>query len=86
MTSKQTSETILDQEYLPLRAKILQIAASLDRIERASGEVADTSRRMQLQEAIKLLLEDKPGRAERVQLLFSRPYDERWREVFKIAR
>ena len=40
MNSKQ----ILDREYLTLRAKILEIAASLDRIERADGDVSDDDR------------------------------------------
>ncbi len=84
MNTEQTSEAVLDQEYLPVRAKILEIAASMDRIQRAAGDVADASRLKQLQKAIESLLEDEPGRAERVQLLFSRPYDQRWRETFKI--
>ena len=85
MNTKQTSEAVLDQEYLPVRAKILEIAASLDRIGRAADDVADVPRLEQLLVAIQSLLEDEPGRAERVQLLFSRPYDQRWRETFKIA-
>ena len=85
MNIEQTSEAVLDQEYLPVRAKILEIAASLDRIQRAADYVADAPQLKQLQAAIESLLEDEPGRAERVQLLFSRPYDQRWRETFKIA-
>lgn len=85
MNTEQSSEAVLDQEYLPVRAKILEIAASLDRIQRAVGDIADAPRLKQLQAAIESLLEDEPGRAERVQLLFSRPYDQRWRETFKIA-
>ena len=85
MNTKQTSEAVLNQEYLPVRAKILEIAASMDRIQRAAGDVVGELRLKQLQTAIESLLEDEPGRAERVQLLFSRPYDQRWRETFKIA-
>ncbi len=86
MNTETTSEAALDREYLPARARILEIAAALDRIERAAGDVADAPRLKQLRAAIALLLEDEPGRAERVQLLFSRDYDQRWRETFKIAR
>lgn len=86
MKTEPTSEAVLNQEYLPARAKILEIAASLDRIQRASGNVADEPRMKQLRTAIEALLDDEPGRAERVQLLFSRAYDLRWRETFKIAR
>ena len=85
MNTEPTGEAVLDKEYLPVRAKILEIAASLDRIQRAGGDVADASRLKLLRVAIESLLEDDPGRTERVQLLFSRPYDERWRETFKIA-
>ena len=37
----QTAEHILRQEYLLARAKILELAATLDRIERAEGNVDD---------------------------------------------
>jgi hypothetical protein len=84
--TEQISETVLEQEYLPARAKILELAAILDRVQRATGDTAEAPRRKQLQAAIELLLDDKPGRAERVQLLFSRTYDQRWRETFKIGR
>lgn len=86
MNTEQTSEAVLDHEYLPTRAKILEIAASLDRIQRAVGDVSDAPRLKQLQAAVVSLLEDEPGRAERVQLFFSRTYDHRWRDTFKIAR
>lgn len=86
MTTAQTSEAVLDQEYLPARAKILELAATLDRVQRTTGYDDNQPQSKQLRAAIELLLEGEPGRAERVQLLFSRPYDQRWRETFKIAR
>jgi len=80
MTVTRTSDAVLEQEFLPLRAKILEIAAGLDRLDRAEGDVRRDGRRERLAGAIRLLLEEAPGRAERVQLLFSREYDESWRE------
>ncbi|MGI9429132.1 MAG: hypothetical protein ACR2NM_10770 [Bythopirellula sp.] len=70
----------LDREYLPIRAKILEIAAALDRIQRSSTEELADLRWAQLQSGIQLLQSDDPERAEQVQLLFSRPYDAHWRE------
>ena len=86
MNNERTGEAVLDQEYLAIRAKILEVAASLDRIQRATGSVAKETRLKQLEAGIETLLEDQQGRAERVQLLFSRAYDQHWREAFKISR
>ena len=81
MNSKQ----ILDREFLEIRAKILQIAASLDRIERADGDVDEDEKLELLRKGILILMSDSPDRAEQVQLLFSREYDESWREAFQFA-
>jgi hypothetical protein len=79
MGSPQSGSDILDREFLPARAKILEIAATLDRISRSNCGI-DDARLSRLREAIKLLLESGDNRAERVQLLFSRLYDENWRK------
>lgn len=70
----------LEREFLPTRAKILEIASALDRIQRAGGDLEGDLRLQRLREGIRLLLEDEPERAEQVQLLFSRPYDPDWRQ------
>jgi hypothetical protein len=75
---------VLEQEFLPLRAKILEIAAGLDRLDRAGGDSPSDERRQRLERAIRLLLEKAPSRAEQVQLLFSREYDEAWRKQFGV--
>ena len=75
---------VLEQEFLPLRAKILEIAAGLDRLDRAAGPAEADDRRTRLEQAIGLLMDDKPGRAERVQSLFSREYDKNWRKAFGV--
>jgi hypothetical protein len=74
----------LEQEFLPLRAKILEIAAGFDRLDRSTGDSQTDGRRERLARAIRLLLEDEPDRAERVQLLFSREYDDSWRQRFDV--
>jgi hypothetical protein len=86
MNTESSSQAVLDHEYLPVRAKILEIAASLDRLQRAPGTLDGEARWDQLRAAIELLLGREEGRAERVQLLFSRPYDHHWRESFQLAR
>ena len=100
MSSTVLSPPHLDREFLPTRAKILEIAAALDRIERATffdtGErtednqadrknLAGDPRWKQLQAGIQLLLTGQAQRAEQVQLLFSRPYDEQWRQTLEMT-
>jgi len=80
MPTKSSSQAILEREFLPVRAKILEIAASLDRIGRAEGDATSDPRWDQLQTAIDLLLSEDGDRAEVVQLLLSRPYDEQWKK------
>jgi hypothetical protein len=38
-----------------------------------------------VKEALEVLMENKPDRAEQVQLTFSRPYDDAWQATFKIG-
>ena len=71
---------------LPMRAKILQLAASLDRMQRSDGDASLDDRYELLQKGLRILGESEEGRAERVQLLFSRPYDEEWNEAFDLSR
>ena len=78
MATRQSSEQILDSEFLVIRAKILEVAAALDRIDRAGG-IAGDSRLLKLREAVNLLLAEEGNRAEQVQLLFSREFDDNWR-------
>jgi hypothetical protein len=83
MSSSRTKDAVLEADFLLLRAKILEVAAGLDRFDRASGDAtgdaSNDPRRGRLDEAIRLLLSDDPDRAEHVQLLFSRPYSKNWR-------
>jgi hypothetical protein len=75
---------ILDDEFLQIRAKILQIGAALDRIDRADGSVASDPRMRQIAHGIDALIASGPGRAEKIQLVFSRPYDSNWRKAFAL--
>lgn len=73
---------VLNREFLEVRARLLQIAASLDRLDRAEGSVDDDPRRAKIVAALAILCGDEADRAERIQLLFSRPYDAHWKDVF----
>ncbi len=47
---------VFEQEFLPIRAKLLEIAAALDRLDRTNGTLAAEERRRQIREAIEVLL------------------------------
>jgi hypothetical protein len=81
------SQQILDREFLEIRAKLLEIAAALDRIDRAEGDVSRDSRMALIADAITVIGKDQsdPIRAEKIQLLFSRTYDEKWLEEFALT-
>jgi hypothetical protein len=80
----QSANKILDDSFLEIRAKLLEVAATLDRLDRSCDEQAPLTsdahpRRAKLDEAIRILLSEGPDRAERVQRLFSREYRTDWR-------
>jgi hypothetical protein len=75
-------QEVLHREFLEIRARLLQVAASLDRIDRAEGSLQGDRRREQIQKAIQALSAGNPSRAEAIQLIFSLPYDENWRASF----
>lgn len=75
---------VLDREFLQVRAKLLELAASFDRLDRGEGSVVSDARLELFRQALAVLQSDQEGRAERIQLLFSRQYDENWREEMNI--
>jgi hypothetical protein len=70
----------LDQFYLDARSRVLDLAATLDRIGRGADATtaAADPRLALLRQALALLLSDAPNRAEKVQQVFSLAYDEQW--------
>jgi hypothetical protein len=79
--SRDTTE-VLNREFLETRSRILDVAAALDRLDRAPGRAGDAPDRRvaQLRRALEALLEPGPDRAETVQRIFSLEYDPDWRE------
>ena len=69
----------LDQFFLEARARLLDLAAFLDRVDRGDGLSAASDPRMaRIRRAIEALQDDEPGRAARIQKLFSLEYDPTW--------
>jgi len=76
------SHEVLNREFLEIRARLLQVAASLDRMDRAAGSVQDDGRVQGIQRALEILQAPGADRAEQIQLVFSRPYDADWVTTF----
>lgn len=74
---------ILDREYLEMRARILELAACLDRLDRAQGSVDDDDKLVSIRKGIEILC-GEGERAKQVQMLFSRQYDQNWTEEFQV--
>lgn len=62
----------MDREFLGIRCRLIELAATLDRIGRAGG-AADDPRTAQIRRALEILADDQPDRAERMQMVFSLP-------------
>ncbi len=84
MTTPLTAAEVLSREFLEIRAKILEVAAAFDRLERAAGDVSDDPRIARLHEALQVVGAPQGDRAEQVQLVFSRPYDETWKRTMRV--
>ena len=72
------SATALDQFFLDARSRILDVAATLDRLDRGEGCLAADPRVERLRKAVLILLELSGERAERIQQIFSLEYDPAW--------
>ena len=71
-----SGQDYLDAQFLEMRARVLSLAADLDRIERSTGGAAlleSDARVQRLRSALKVVLDERRNRAEQVQMLFSDP-------------
>lgn len=75
------ADRALDQFFLDARSRLLDLAATLDRIGRGDGSngVAADPRLDRIRKALEILLDPSGGRAERIQKLFSLDYDPEWK-------
>ncbi|MCH2143699.1 MAG: hypothetical protein MK082_00995 [Phycisphaerales bacterium] len=62
---------VIDRYFLEHRAKLIDLAAFLDRVDRSGDGTVDDFRITAFRKAIEELLESGPGRARRVQEAFS---------------
>ena len=76
-----TAAEVLDREFLGIRARILDLAAALDRIDRAGAVAAGDVRMTRIGKGLEVLLRPAGAdRAEHVQQAFSLPYQANWRQ------
>lgn len=76
----------LDREFPVLRARLLEVAAILDRIDGAEGDVSEDARLVKVRQAFAILAGPGPDRAEAFQMLFSLAYDPDWRAAYGSGR
>ena len=76
---------VLDREFLEVRGKILEIAASFDRIGRADGDVSEDPSSLLLRTGVEILSSSSDDRAKRIQLLFSLEYRSDWQDDFDLS-
>ena len=77
-----TAAEVLEREFLNIRAKILEVGALLDRLDRAEGDLRDDPRYQRIARALEVLQQEGTLRAEQIQMIFSLDYDQSWRERF----
>ena len=79
------AQSMLDAEFLEMRCRLLDLSASMDRMERAGG-AAEDPRMGLLRKGMELLAEGGSDRAIRMQMLFSDAYEPNWMREFGLAR
>lgn len=87
MSHARSATDVLECDFLVIRSKILDLAAALDRLDRATDrdQIEADPRLEQCRLAIETLLKSASSRTEAVQLLFSDPYQDDWRKSLPVA-
>lgn len=82
MTEQTSAQDILDRHFLQVRCGLLDIAATLDRINRGEdAALLNQDERLEaFQRALEILNDGGTDRAERIQILFSDPYVSGWNQ------
>ena len=75
MPASTPAGTSLEGEFLGIRCRLIELAAVLDRIDRAGGVAADDARWLQIRRSLEILAAAGPNRAVQVQMAFSLPYE-----------
>jgi len=79
MTQQTKENTMLDREFLNIRCRILDIASALDRIDQHDNTHHADPRMKKMMDAIQLLADQPQDRAQKIQMIFSDPYDSNWK-------
>jgi hypothetical protein len=84
ITATQTAPEVFEQTFLLVRARILEIAATLDRLDRAEAaeSVRSDARFDQIRQGLEILLSEGFHRAAQIQEIFSDPYDPTWMKKY----
>ncbi|HXY36102.1 MAG TPA: hypothetical protein VEI07_17840 [Planctomycetaceae bacterium] len=85
LATPMAAPAVLDREFLEIRAKLLELAASFDRLDRGGGVASNERRTEMIRQGLKVLLDETGDRAEQIQLIFSRPYDDDWQKEFGLV-
>jgi hypothetical protein len=83
ITSPLTAAEVLEREFLNIRAKILEVGALLDRLDRAEASVGNDPRCERIRRALAVLSQSDTPRAEQIQMIFSLPFADDWQEQFE---
>ena len=70
-TSPQSKQQVIDSYFMEHRAKLIDIAAYLDRIDRGTGADVEDFRDVAFREAVSILTDGNTHRAKRILNLFS---------------
>lgn len=86
----RSANDVLEESFLDVRAKLIEVAACLDRIDRTAESTGTCLSEMQLVQrekiraAIEICGSNDADRAERLQQLFSRSFDPDWRQTMSL--
>ncbi len=76
-TCPLTQQQLIDEYFMEVRAKLLDVAAFLDRMDRSVGRNAvDDFRMLAMRQALQALCARSPGRVYNIQMIFSDPTTE----------
>lgn len=76
-TCPLTQQQLIDEYFMEVRARILDVAAFLDRMDRSVERNAEDDFRMvAMRQALQALCASNPGRAYDIQMIFSDPTTE----------
>jgi hypothetical protein len=81
-TSPLTQRELIDEYFMEERVKVIDLAAFLDRLERAREiDAEDDFRLRSIRDALAVLAGDDANRVQRVQMIFSDPRSELLEEL-----